>query len=502
RPGRHAAFKLHRVSGAPSLDLGAHGADPRTCRRGGAGAARQGGAGHPRCPRPAPRPREDRSRCARYASAHRRREGHGRNLGSEAGARRARGSRVHGPVPAAHSCGRASRCSRPEHRSGPAEARWQGPDPRWRRHDPDSGSPAHQRPDADRPSVCRRSIPGQRGLPRTQGPAGPRGARAELRAPRGRSAADARRDGEPVRSNRLLNRTRRVRSGYLVPGLPGTRSRPLGDESMKKKTMILIAGVLIAAGGAAAVAGVGEKRARFGHGPGTGAMFAHMGGHGFGFGRGGGLKALDADGDGVITIEEALAARSPVFARIDTNGDGVIDAQEIEAEVNLNTQYWTQAMFHRRDRDGDGLISKEEISWKKYRSERQGARAGDGKDDDRGDRARRAHRDGCHGHGHHHHGWHHSRWRGDRMASRFEKMDLNTNGTLEASEVETAIKPRVTRRVNRMISRFDQDNDGRVTREEFEKPARDRFAMRDINKDGRISEEDLPPMMRGRGILR
>lgn len=88
------------------------------------------------------------------------------------------------------------------------------------------------------------------------------------------------------------------------------------------------------------------------------------------------------------------------------------------------------------------------------------------------------------------------------MASRFEKMDLNANGTLEASEVETAIKPRVTRRVNRMISRFDQDNDGRVTREEFEKPARDRFAMRDINKDGRISEEDLPPMMRGRGILR
>ena len=81
-------------------------------------------------------------------------------------------------------------------------------------------------------------------------------------------------------------------------------------------------------------------------------------------------------------------------------------------------------------------------------------------------------------------------------------MDLNSNGTLEASEIETAIKPRVTRRVNRMISRYDLDNDGRVTREEFEKPTRDRFAMRDINKDGRISEEDLPPMMRGRGILR
>ncbi len=60
----------------------------------------------------------------------------------------------------------------------------------------------------------------------------------------------------------------------------------------------------------------------------------------------------------------------------------------------------------------------------------------------------------------------------------------------------------MTRRVNKMVRRFDQDNDGRVTREEFEKPIRERFAKRDINKDGRITEDDLPPMMRGRGILR
>lgn len=270
---------------------------------------------------------------------------------------------------------------------------------------------------------------------------------------------------------------------------------------MKKKTILLIAGVLIAAGGAAAVAGVGEKRGRFGHGPGMGPMFAHMGGHGFGFGRGGGLKALDADNDGVITIEEALAARTPVFARIDTNGDGAIDAQEIEAEVNLNVQYWTQAMVHRHDRDGNGVLSKEEFG-KKDRKDRRADRAEDDKNDDRGERVRRRHRHGWHGHGHHRVKWHHGR-RGERKMGRsFEKMDLNSNGTLEASEIETAIKPRVTRRVNRMISRYDQDNDGRVTREEFEKPTRDRFAMRDINKDGRISEEDLPPMMRGRGILR
>ena len=35
---------------------------------------------------------------------------------------------------------------------------------------------------------------------------------------------------------------------------------------MKKRTIVLIAGALLAAGGAAAIAGVGEKRGRFGHG--------------------------------------------------------------------------------------------------------------------------------------------------------------------------------------------------------------------------------------------
>ena len=269
---------------------------------------------------------------------------------------------------------------------------------------------------------------------------------------------------------------------------------------MKTKTIVLIAGVLIVAGGAAAVAGVGEKRGRFGQGPSMGAMLAHMGGHGFGFGRVGRLSALDTNNDGVITVDEMLARRAPVFDRIDTNSDGVIDAQEINAEVDLNVQYWAQVMMHRLDKDGDGKISKEEFGDKSRRSRR--AERADSDDDGRDRRGRGWHRRHQGWEGHHRGERRHGRWGQRRMAQSFEKFDLNSDGFIDASEIETGIKPRVTRRVNRMISRFDQDNDGRVTREEFEKPTRDRFARRDINKDGRITEEDLPPMMRGRGILR
>lgn len=250
---------------------------------------------------------------------------------------------------------------------------------------------------------------------------------------------------------------------------------------MKKKTIILIAGALIAAGGAAAVAGAGEHRARFGHGHGMG-MFASMGAHGFGFR---GLKGLDANNDGAVTLEEALARQTPVFTRIDTNGDGVLDAQELEAETNLNVAYWVKAMTHRFDANGDGQISKDEFGQRHQRR----ARA-DRPDNDKQEwRERRG-------------GWWHGRMRERSMTRAFDRIDLNSNGVLEANEIETAVKQRVTRRGNRMVRRYDQDGDGRVTREEFEKPARDRFAMRDIDRDGRITEEDLPPMMRGRGILR
>ncbi len=273
---------------------------------------------------------------------------------------------------------------------------------------------------------------------------------------------------------------------------------------MKKRTMVIMAGVLVVAGGAAAVAAVGEKRGRFGHGlhgpHGMSMDRGMMGNMGFG-GRGMGrwLRNLDANDDGSVTLEEALAKQAPFFNRIDTNGDGVIDAKEIDAEIALNVDYFSKAMFKRLDKDGDGKITKQEYTG------RSGAKMAktDAEDKDRGPDPQAEREDGKR-HARHHgargerRGW----FRERRAARAFDRLDLNSDGALDASEVDIAVKQRTTRRISNALRRFDQDGDGQVTRAEFEKPSRDRFASRDINEDGKITEEDLPPFMRGRGVIR
>ena len=266
---------------------------------------------------------------------------------------------------------------------------------------------------------------------------------------------------------------------------------------MKKKTVMIIAGVLMVAGGDAAIAAVGEKRGRFGHHGGPHGMSQMMGPMGMGFGMGGRglgqrLKALDTNNDGVITLEEALAVQTPAFARLDKNGDGVIDAQELQASTAENVDYWSKVFLKRFDKDGDGKITREEFRGGGPRMAMKGP--GPKADDDHAGPQANA-EDADHGP---RRGWHGKRG-GGRI---FDRFDLNSDGVLDATEVETMVKQRATRMTNRMVRRLDQDGDGRISKAEFERPARERFAARDINNDGRISEDDLPPMMRGRGILR
>ena len=75
-------------------------------------------------------------------------------------------------------------------------------------------------------------------------------------------------------------------------------------------------------------------------------------------GHRGGLKALDKDGDGRISREEAAAAPrlAQNFAKIDTNGDGFLTKDELKAARHaMHQAHWAKI-----DTNGDGKISLDE----------------------------------------------------------------------------------------------------------------------------------------------
>ena len=66
------------------------------------------------------------------------------------------------------------------------------------------------------------------------------------------------------------------------------------------------------------------------------------------------FKALDQNGDGVISWDETQASRDRRFARLDTDGDGVVTRAEYDAKA--------QERFGRFDLNGDGNITEEEAN--------------------------------------------------------------------------------------------------------------------------------------------
>ncbi len=98
-----------------------------------------------------------------------------------------------------------------------------------------------------------------------------------------------------------------------------------------------------------------------------------------------------------------------------------------------------------------------------------------------------------------------------RARERFARLDTNSDGVVDAPEFEAAITGRMSRMHERMgggprmgerlIRMFDTNRDGKVTRDEFQAGIKARFAEMDLNNDGRITDEDLPPLMRGQNVL-
>ena len=74
------------------------------------------------------------------------------------------------------------------------------------------------------------------------------------------------------------------------------------------------------------------------------------------------LAEADANGDGNITWQEMLDARSAMFARLDRNGDGFIDSSDKPRMGPMRARFEEAlAGLQGADANGDGRISRSEM---------------------------------------------------------------------------------------------------------------------------------------------
>ena len=100
-----------------------------------------------------------------------------------------------------------------------------------------------------------------------------------------------------------------------------------------------------------------------------------------------------------------------------------------------------------------------------------------------------------------------------RTRERFARLDKNGDGILDTAEIEGSLSQLGSRGRgsgpaaregnggDRMLRRFG-DRDGKITKDAFLSEAKRRFTQLDLNNDGKITDDDLPPMMRGKGALK
>lgn len=74
---------------------------------------------------------------------------------------------------------------------------------------------------------------------------------------------------------------------------------------------------------------------------------------------------IDANGDGLLSLEELSAHRAARFAAADANGDGALVAEEVAAEMLKRMQEKlaerSQQMIENHDTDGDGKVTADEM---------------------------------------------------------------------------------------------------------------------------------------------
>ncbi len=228
---------------------------------------------------------------------------------------------------------------------------------------------------------------------------------------------------------------------------------------MGKAAGVLLTGLLAVAGAAGAMAAVGDEDGK------AGAKTAAPQ-------RGtGGLKRFDADRDQAVTVDEFLKRRVEAFTRRDRNGDGTLDALELgEAPLGLRQKRQErrlERLLVRLDTNADSKLTKQEF-------ENPPAGKSEGEGGDRRGNQRSV----------------------DRQRLLFSFYDRNADGVVEKAEYEAGRAEELAFAKRKRLHALDRDGDGKVTLEEYTADARFRFLRLDLDRDGRITAADLPPLER------
>lgn len=271
----------------------------------------------------------------------------------------------------------------------------------------------------------------------------------------------------------------------------------------RKRVALIAAGLLVAAGAAAAVYAQGHRHGGWHGGP---MMFGEDG-------DGGGMRGRFG---GSLTKDQFDTRTRERFARLDKNSDNVVDAAEIEAAMNerMSARHYRgmgpdgmigDRMLRRMGAGADAKLSKEAFRSEIGRRFTEMDLNNDGKIDDADLPPMMRGRNvlgeaGARGP---------MRWlrmmgvqakdgaisRDDVLAAadrQFDRLDRNKDSVVDKADTDAIRKEMTDYRVKRFIHHFGADKDGRVTREQFQAKAAERFARMDLNADGTVSRDERP----------
>lgn len=97
----------------------------------------------------------------------------------------------------------------------------------------------------------------------------------------------------------------------------------------------------------------------------------------------------------------------------------------------------------------------------------------------------------------------------EKVRERFARFDANSDGVIDTAEIEAALAKSGEHHRGFRARRADRSDVGKgetrrgrsVTKSAYLDEVRRRFAMLDLDSDGRITDADLPPRLRDRGVL-